>query len=78
MAKAKKIEAQEAQVEQKTELPLDGSGAAKFIEEHGGISKAMRALSAAGHKPGPISKMLNKRYQHVRNVLITPVGKSVK
>lgn len=78
MAKAvKKTEANHEEVTEhkKVELPMDGSGAKAYIEEHGGISKAMRALAAEGHKYGPIAKMLNKRYQHVRNVMITPVGK---
>lgn len=82
MAKAvKKHEAQTQVTEEKqapTELPLDGSKAKEYIEAHGGISKAIRALAAEGHKYGPISKMLGKRYQHVRNVMITPVGKSAK
>lgn len=36
-------------------------------------SARMRTLSAAGFSTGSIAKFLNKRYQHVRNVLITPV-----
>jgi hypothetical protein len=38
-------------------------------EGYGNISNAMRGLSALGVKNGPISKHLNKRFQHVRNVL---------
>lgn len=75
---AKAVKKTEAKVEPKVEVkeyPLDGSKAKEVIEAHGGISKAMRALAAEGHKYGAISKILNKRYQHVRNVLITPVGK---
>jgi hypothetical protein len=44
--------------------------------EFGSWSGAMRAMSAAGMKYGPIAKVLGKKFQHVRNVIITPVGKS--
>jgi len=47
-----------------------------FIKMHGGVSKAIRALDAEGKKRGEIAKLLDKRYQHVRNVLITPVKKT--
>lgn len=36
-------------------------------------SAKIRALSAAGHPTGEISKILGIRYQHVRNVLTTPL-----
>jgi len=39
-------------------------------------SGRIRYLDACGLKRGQIAKILNKRYQHVRNVLITPVKKS--
>lgn len=38
-------------------------------------SAKIRFLSATGMKRGEIAKMLNIRYQHVRNVLITPLKK---
>jgi hypothetical protein len=78
MAKAvKKTEATHHEPETKpVERPMDGSKAKEIIEEYGGISKAMRALAAEGRKHGEIAKILNKRYQHVRNVMITPVGKN--
>lgn len=47
--------------------------AAKFIQEQGSISQAIRALDKKGLARGDIAILLNKRYQHVRNVLITPV-----
>lgn len=44
------------------------------LESHfGGISAAIRGLDKLGWERGAIAKALNKRYQHVRNVLITPV-----
>lgn len=38
-------------------------------------SARIRHLSAMGKKRGEIAKILGIRYQHVRNVLITPVKK---
>lgn len=46
---------------------------AELINQYGGVSNAIRALAAQGIERGQIAKMLDKRYQHVRNVLITPV-----
>lgn len=36
-------------------------------------SQKIRALHAAGIDRSTIAILLNKRYQHVRNVLITPI-----
>lgn len=47
--------------------------ALELISMFGNKSKAIRALHGMGHKTGPISKVLGLRYQHVRNVLVTPV-----
>jgi hypothetical protein len=68
----------EAQVSQTKTYPyaIDGTQATKAIEEHGGVSKAIRALTAKEFSRGEVAKMLNKRYQHVRNVLITPIKKA--
>lgn len=38
-------------------------------------SAVIRYLAADGLKRGEIAKLLGIRYQHVRNVLITPVKK---
>lgn len=38
-------------------------------------SAVIRYLNAEGMKRGEIAKLLGIRYQHVRNVLITPVKK---
>jgi hypothetical protein len=56
-------------------VPLDGSKAVELIKEHGGVSKAIRHFDSQGMSRGDIAKVLNKRYQHVRNVLITPIKK---
>lgn len=75
-AKKSNVKVQETKVEEtNTPLPLDGSKGEQYIKEQGGVSKAIRQLVSEGHKYGPVSKMLGKRYQHVRNVMITPVGK---
>lgn len=36
-------------------------------------SAKIRALTAAGHTRMEVSKLLQIKYQHVRNVLITPI-----
>jgi len=36
-------------------------------------SAKIRYLAACGMKNGPIAKLLGKRFQHVRNVLVTPL-----
>jgi hypothetical protein len=41
----------------------------------GGVSKTIRELHSIGYTTGQIAKMLNKRYQHVRNVLTEPTKK---
>ena len=47
----------------------------KLKESHGSWSKVFRALKSDGLSTSEIAKVTDKRYQHVRNVLITPVGK---
>jgi len=39
------------------------------------VSAIIRAMAADGWSRASIAKTTNIRYQHVRNVLITPVGK---
>jgi len=38
-------------------------------------SAKIRALNAQGKSRSEIAKILDKRYQHVRNVLVTPLKK---
>ncbi len=40
-------------------------------------STTIRALFAKGYERGQIAKVMQIRYQHVRNVLITPVKRPV-
>ena len=49
--------------------------AEQFITACGSKSSAIRKLLAKGHTRGEVAKMLNIRYQHVRNVEITPIKK---
>ena len=56
-------------------IPVDGSKGPEYIQAQGGVSKAIRTLTDLGYSRGEVAKMLNKRYQHVRNVLITPIKK---
>lgn len=41
-------------------------------------SSKIRALHAQGFEKGDIARFLGKRYQHVRNVLITPLKKQTE
>ena len=43
-------------------------------DKRGVISHAMRYLTSIGFTTSEVAKMLNKRYQHVRNVLTQPVS----
>lgn len=49
--------------------------AAEAIKAAGSKSALIRKLHSEGKDRGTIAKMLNIRYQHVRNVLITPLMK---
>lgn len=45
------------------------------IQDSGSKSDKIRKLSAMGQSRSQIAKVLGIRYQHVRNVLITPLKK---
>ena len=47
----------------------------KELENLGTKSAKIRYLDKKGFSRGDISRILNIRYQHVRNVLITPLSK---
>lgn len=40
------------------------------------VSQKIRSLASLNVPRGQIAKVLDKRYQHVRNVLITPLKKT--
>jgi hypothetical protein len=44
--------------------------------EYGSWSAAIRAMDADGLTRSEIADVTGKKYQHVRNVLITPVGQT--
>lgn len=48
-----------------------------LIHGYGNVSNAIRGLGALGVKPGPISKHLDIRYQHARNVLERPLKREI-
>lgn len=48
---------------------------ALLLAEHGTKSAVIRFLSAQGYKRVEIAKMMEIRYQHVRNVLTQPLKK---
>lgn len=47
-----------------------------ILEQSGSKSAKIRALLALGKKRGEVAKLLGIRYQHVRNVELTPVKKA--
>lgn len=61
------------QNEKAVQKTVQNFDAAKAVKEAGSKSGAIRKLAAEGKSRGEIAKLLGIRYQHVRNVLITPV-----
>jgi len=61
-----------------TQEKVEAMGASEVIALYGNKSNAIRALSALGMKPGPISKKLGILYQHARNVLSRPLKRVIK
>jgi len=47
----------------------------ELLKEHKTKSNVIRFLSSQGKTRSEIAKLLNIRYQHVRNVLTTPLKK---
>jgi predicted RNA-binding protein YlqC (UPF0109 family) len=60
------------------EVDVMKAGESYLIGYYGNKSKAIRGLSALGHKCGPISRALNIRFQHARNVLNKPLKRLIK
>lgn len=61
------------EVKKDDEVDLRTLTAGDLIAHFGGISKTIRALNDLGWSRGEIAKAIGKKYQHVRNVLITPL-----
>jgi hypothetical protein len=74
MSKTNEVKVEEVVVATKVEA--DPVRWAALVEEHKSISGAIRALAAGGMSKGDIARLSGKRYQHVRNVLITPLKKA--
>ena len=49
----------------------------QLIEGFGNTSNAIRGLANLGLKPGPLSKHLDIRFQHARNVLSRPLKRPI-
>jgi hypothetical protein len=63
----------QTEVSKEVEVVFD---AAAYVKQHVTKSGAIRALTVEGKSRSEIAKMLKIRYQHVRNVLITPIKKA--
>jgi len=62
---------------QKTTHPdFDKMSDSDLISHFGNKSKSIRSLTKFGYSRSQIAKMLNIRYQHVRNVLVTKLTNS--
>lgn len=62
------VKTEVSKVEQYSKVGLD-----KLVADHKSISGAIRFLESEGLTRGEIAKVTGKRYQHVRNVLVTPL-----
>ena len=70
---AKKPETQNEQSNKKDENQVQTEMRKVITDEHKTVSAKIRALDAAGYTRSQIANFLGKRYQHVRNVLVTPL-----
>jgi transposase len=60
---------------QSVEAPVPTFNREEFMAQHGNVkSRAIRALYAEGKNVTEIAKALDVKYQHVRNVLMQPIG----
>lgn len=89
MANAQKkgriLETVETAPVEKVEVPMTADGkknvvdlSMEQVEGYGwkNTSEAIRGLYGLGYSRAAIAKFLDKRYQHVRNVLVTPLKKA--
>lgn len=73
-----------AKIEKTNEANANKAKAKLSKEEEAYISKLestsmkIRYLAYKNYSRSEIANILNKRYQHIRNVLITPIKKEVK
>lgn len=64
-------------IDLRVEADIMKLGEIGLIAHYGSKSKAIRGLNALGHKCGPISRALNIRFQHARNVLLKPLKREI-
>ena len=60
----------------KKETPKLAKSLNDTLEAFSTKSAKIRFLDSKGYSRGDIARILGVRYQHVRNVLITPIAKS--
>jgi type II secretory pathway component PulF len=53
-----------------------GMSVEQLMAKHKTKSDAVRYLSGTGMTTGQIAKFMGMRYQHVRNILVTPLKKT--
>lgn len=70
---AMSVQNQPTEVKEWTDQEKDAA-----VKQHGSWSGVFRALEAQNYTRSQISKLTGKRYQHVRNVLIVPIGKQAQ
>ena len=69
-----KLNLEEIKMNQKKETPKLSTSITTELNSLPTISSKIRYLNKKGYDRGDISRILQKRYQHVRNVLITPLS----
>jgi len=75
MSKSKQTEVTQTETAPVTNTfdPTSFGSMDQLIQTHGNVSKVIRYLAGQGLTRSQIAKVTGKVYQHVRNVLITPV-----
>lgn len=76
--KAAAVEAkvEETKVEETKKTLADQYNLDKLMDEYKSKANVIRFLRSKGHSRGDIARFMNIRYQHVRNVDLTPLKKS--
>ena len=74
MSKAQAVKKDKAETDSKTVSVT--AAQTKAINGMSTVSAKIRYLDSEGYNRGEIARALGKRYQHVRNVLITPITKA--
>ena len=75
MSKTNTVAATEATVET-SKVEFNEAKYNELLAEHKSVSGVIRYLASTGMSRGDIARVTGKRYQHVRNVLVTPLKKA--